>query len=183
MEERLRNLRCRFNVSVMDNNYIDMICSTLRTVDTHCIHSTTGALDTVYTGETERVMRSLRTFIMSINDRHTHITLEATLKPVFGLDVTVLEPLRYQLETNNFDIQSKFSVYIQGIANYQQHIDAIVRVAMHQGLLCESTDNVFIIKGLMSDVFDYYTGIVVYLQANLDDWSLQIGCSMNSPSA
>lgn len=183
MNKLEKSLSCRFNAAIMSDNYIDMICSTLKSVDTKGIYSHTSQIDTVYKGPDETVMNCLKSFIYHVNNHETHITMEATLKPVHDDVCSSIDNIDNTFECEDFNMVSKFSVYIQGIENHQMHIAAIVRVAEHQGLLINVEDNVYILEGKLSDIFDYYSAIVHYAQANLEEWTLQLACSLNSPTS
>ena len=171
---------CRFSLSVMSDNYKNMILDALAKVDTTAVTSTTDLLATTYTGDSTDVLAALQSIFTVVNDNETHITMEATLSPVnITREMTVTDSVPV---VKNFIAHGKIALYQLGVLNYQNHIDNINRFAKSCKLYDKPALHGCEFHGDINKIFDFLTIVYELIEVRIDDFVIQISLSVNSPS-
>jgi hypothetical protein len=178
---------CRFSLSVMNDNYVEMILSSLRNVNTQNIWSITDALSTTYRGRQIHVLDALKACFVSINDGKTHITMEATFSKGDPEDSNEDLP---QAETgaltnsacDKFDALCKISLYPLGIINYMDYVIYAIDLSKKKDLFIKSSHYAYEIEGGVNDIFDYFDEVMSFAESNTGHFVLQATLSVNSPS-
>ena len=178
---------CRFTLSTMSDNFIDMILGAIKQVDTKKVWSATDALSTVYRGKRIHVMDCLKACFSHINNGTAHIALEATVSKGSPADTgddcpLVEDEVPLNNTRKNFTAFCKIAFYPMGTADYIEHIAHIVRLAMDRGLYLDSPHYTTVLKGDINDLFDYFDAALVYADKHISHYVLQITLSANSPS-
>ena len=178
---------CRFSLSVMSDNYANLILNAIKEVDTKNVWSSTDALSTIYRGKRVHVVDCVKNVFTKVNDGKTHITLEATFSKGCPCDIDGDCILAESDEPPggsavSFDVLSKISFYPLGTAKYMEHIAAVVNMAKENKLYKKSSHYATEIEGDVNEIFDYFNQVLQYAEENIDHYVLQVTLSVNSPS-
>jgi len=178
---------CQFSLSVMSDNYVDLILSSLKNVDTTKVWSATDLLSTTYRGKRIHVVDTLKGVFTTINDEKTHITLEATFSKGCPCDIdgdSVFSEAE-TLPTKNdakFLVHSKIAFYPMGITDYMEHITKVINMAKKRNIYKASSHYASELEGDVNDIFDYFDDVLDYAEKNIAHYVLQATLSVNSPS-
>lgn len=178
---------CRFSLSVMSDNYAEIILNAIKEVNTNNIWSATDALSTTYRGARIHVVDGLKGVFTKVNDGKTHITMEAVFSKGCPMDVEtdcVLPESGNLLNQNEikFDVIGKMAFYPLGTEEYMEHIAAVVQIAEEQKIYKGPSHYASEIEGDVNEVFDYFNKVLEYAEKNLSHYVLQTTLSLNSPS-
>jgi len=199
---------CRFSLSVMSDNYANMILNAIKKVDTAKVWSRTDSLSTIYCGKRIHVIDAVKACFAEINDGNTHITMEMTFSKGCPGDVDAdsylsedkgeFQPTagigtggtaRYcgsdvliNNTTRKFNVLSKIAFYPLGTLDYMDHIAYVVNRAIERSLYRKSGHYATELEGDINDIFDYFNDIMEYAEANISHYVLQCTLSVNSPS-
>jgi len=171
----------------MSDNYTDLILSAIRKVDTKNVWCSTDALSTIYRGRRIHVVDSVKNVFAKVNDGKTHITLEATFSKGCPCDIDgdCILAENDELSTDNtsgFDVLGKISFYPLGVAQYMDHISAVVNMAKDCSLFKKTSHYATELEGDINEVFDYFNQVLCYAEENINHYVLQVTLSVNSPS-
>lgn len=178
---------CRFSLSVMSDDYVNLILGAIKKVNTANVWSATDALSTTYRGRRIHVVDAVKGIFANINDEKTHITLEATFSKGCPMDAKndyVLEESETLLNEKGikFSVLSKIAFYPLGVENYIEHIATVVNMAKERNIYQCSSHYASEIKGDVNEIFDYFNQILQYAEKNINHYVLQATLSINSPS-
>ena len=182
---------CRFSLSVMSDDYVNIILNAIGRVDTQRIWRATDALSTVYRGRRAQVVDAVKSCFVHANDGRTHITMEATFSKgcpgdTDGDSCLAEDDAPVDTPTNradkNFDVLSKISLYPLGVPMYMEHIAHAVNLAKNVGVFKGVSHYATELQGGVDNVFDCLNEIMDYAEKNLGHYVLQTTLSVNSPS-
>ena len=179
---------CRFSLSVMSNDYANVILNAIGRVNTQKVWSATDALSTVYRGKRVHVVDAIKACFVHVNDGHTHITMEATFSKGCPMDtdgdncLAEEDTLTNDRTVKNFNVLGKISFYPMGVPQYMEHIAHAVNLAKGRGVFKNISHYATELQGDVNDVFDCLNEIMVYAEKNVAHYVLQTTLSVNSPS-
>ena len=191
MQTNMAITGCRFSLSVMSDDYANIILNAIGCVDTQRIWSGTDALSTVYRGERSRVVDAVKSCFVHVNDGRTHITMEATFSKGCPGDTSGDSHLAEAdapaaAPTNragkNFDVLGKISLYPLGVPTYMEHIAHAVNIAKDIGVFKGVSHYATELQGDVDGIFDCLDEIMGYAEKNVAHYVLQTTLSVNSPS-
>lgn len=171
---------CRFSLSVMSDNYKEMILDALSQVDTVTVASSTDLLSTTYIGDYQNVINTLQAVFSAVNDDKTHITMEATLSPEnIPQEITTSSTTT---ATQNFIVHGKIAIYPLGDSGYQDYIDYLIELGQNCGLYQKSSQYGFEFCGNIAQLFKLIRKIYRLTETEVNDFVIQLSLSVNSPS-
>lgn len=178
---------CRFSLSVMSDNYANLILNAIKDVDTKNVWSNTDALSTVYRGRRVHIIDNVKNIFVKVNDGKTHITLEATFSKGCPCDVDgdyILAESDELLTGNaaDFYVLGKISFYPLGTTQYMEHIAAVVDMARECKVYKKHSHYASEIEGDVNEIFDYFNQVLSYAEENITHYVFQVTLSVNSPS-
>lgn len=183
MEEN--QLGCRFSLSPMSDQYIDIILGAVAKTNTSRISSATGKLSTIYQGAQEDVMDALKACLCYAYNPSVHMTMEMTF---FKASATITQQPSAvlanapQIADVHFPISSKIALYPLGTVDYQPHLDYLGQAAQKAGIFVSSLEDVTVIEGDVQQLFDYFATINAYCLSHLKQFGFEVTLSMNSPT-
>jgi len=177
---------CRFSLSVMSDNYINMILGAIQNINTKNIWSHTDALSTTYRGKRIHVVDAVKACFVNINDGKTHITMESTFSKGCPGDTDAdvflaKDDMPLNQKDKKFNMLSKISLYPLGATNYMEHIAYVVELATKKGVYKCSSHYATELEGDVNVIFDYYNEVMDYAEKKLNHYVLQATLSVNSP--
>ena len=171
---------CRFSLSVMSDNYKDVILNALTQVDITTITSSTDLLSTTYIGDYRNVIGTLQAVFSAVNDNKTHITMEATLSPVdIPQEITDSSTTT---AAKDFIVHGKIAIYPLGIPGYQNYIDYLIELGQNCSLYQKSSQHGFEFCGDIIGVFKFIQNFYHLTETEVNDFVIQLSLSINSPS-
>ncbi|MCL2522616.1 MAG: Ykof family thiamine-binding protein [Erysipelotrichales bacterium] len=177
---------CRFSLSVMSDDYVNLIINALKKINTENVWSKTDALSTTYRGKRTHVIETLRTCFVNINDFKTHITMEATFskgcpKDTFTVDKLIKDDL-LNCPHKSFNVLAKIAFYPLGIADYMKHIEFALELAKKHEVFKEVSHYATELFGDVNKLFNYLNNLLCYAEENIEHFALQVTMSVNSPT-
>ena len=182
---------CRFSLSVMSDNYIDIILSALAKVDTGNVWKMTDKLSTVYRGRQVHVEDAVKACFVHAFRPGVHMTMEATFSRGCPGDTEADSfmaagdaPLNAAgMADIHFPVACKVSLYPMGVPDYMRHIATVVNHAIDLGIYEKSSHYCTILGGDVHDLFDYFHYVNSYCSENLSHYIFEVTLSVNSPTA
>ena len=177
---------CRFSLSPMSDQYIDIILGAVNKTNTKNISSQTGRLSTIYRGFNEDIIDALKAcFIYAFRDG-VHMSMEMTFFKDHSVSSSVVSdhtPVNApEVADIHFPVSCKMALYPLGVSDYQMYIDHMNQQAVKAGIHVETLDDVTVIKGDVHALFEYFSYINTYCLNNLDQYALEVTLSVNSPT-
>jgi len=178
---------CRFSLSAMCDDYINVILDAAQATVTEHVWSRTDALSTIYRGCRPYVVDAVRRFFTHANDGKTHITMEASfsngsLGDIDAAHTPAPENAPLSPQGTGFPALCKIAFYPLGVSDYMRHIAHVVNLAIESGLYRCSSHYATELQGNVHDLFDYFNGVLAYGERELSHYVLQVTLSVNSPS-
>ncbi|MCL2191096.1 MAG: Ykof family thiamine-binding protein [Treponema sp.] len=178
---------CRFSLSVMGDDYVNVIMNALGRVNTKKVWSGTDALSTVYRGKRTHVVDTVKACLVHVNDDRTHITMEATFSKgcpgdTDGDSFLAEDDAPANLAGKRFNVLGKISFYPMGEPQYMEHIAHAVNLTRDRGVFKNISHYATELQGDVCDVFDSLNEIMDYAENNVAHYVLQTTLSVNSPS-
>lgn len=181
---------CRFSLSPMSDNFIDIILGSIENVDTSKVWKMTDKLSTVYRGKRVHVLDGVKACFIQSYRKDVHMTMEATISKgcpgdveadAFLVEDEILmnEPIIGEV---HFPVTCKISLYPMGISNYMEHIANAVNFAIDMGIYDGSSHYVTILEGDVQDIFRYFSEVTEYCGKELSHYIFEITLSVNSPT-
>ncbi|MCQ2436928.1 MAG: Ykof family thiamine-binding protein [Clostridia bacterium] len=180
---------CRFSLSVMADDYINVILGALKNIDTAKVWQQTDKLSTVYRGKQIHVEDAVKAFFIRAFREGTHMTMEATFSRGCPGDTTaeammeVDDTLLNDVRDVHFPVNCKISLYPMGIPNYMEHIAKVVNHAIDLGIYSHSTHYCTVLSCDVQDLFDYIHYVNTYCSETLSHYIFEVTLSVNSPTA
>ena len=180
---------CRFSLSVMADNYIDVILSSLSKTNTSKVWKQTDKLSTVYRGKQLHVEDAVEACFTNAWRKGVHMTMEMTFSKgcpgyseadnLFFEDDNPVN--RDKIKDIHFPVNCKISLYPMGIPDYMKYIATVVNHAIDLGLYEKSSHYCTILKGDIHEIFDYIHYVNTYCGENLSHYVFEVILSVNSP--
>ena len=182
---------CRFSLSPMTDDFVDIILSSVSKVDTSKIWSRTDRLSTIYRGKRCHVIDALKACFVYSYRKDVHSTMEITLSKGCPGDTDAESHLadddallnEGNIADIHFPVASKISLYPMGISNYMQYIADVVNKSIALGIYDSSSHYATILKGDVQDLFSYFGWVAEYCEKRLSHYVFEITLSVNSPTA
>lgn len=182
---------CRFSLSPMSDRYADIILGAISRVDTSHVWKMTDKLSTVYRGKRIHVLDAVRACFSFAYEEGVHMTMEATISKGCPGDTDADSYLDFDgvpvngaaVRDIRFPAVCKISLYPMGVANYMEHIAAVVNMAIDQGLYSHSSHYVTVLEGDIQDLFSYFDKATEYCSQHISHYIFEITLSVNSPTA
>lgn len=182
---------CRFSLSPMSDRYADIILGAISRVDTSHVWKMTDKLSTVYRGKRIHVLDAVRACFSFAYEEGVHMTMEATISKGCPGDTDADSYLDFDgvpvngtaVRDIRFPAVCKISLYPMGVANYMDHIAAVVNMAIDQGLYSHSSHYVTVLEGDIQDLFSYFDKATEYCSQHISHYIFEITLSVNSPTA
>ena len=175
-----KNASCRFSLAVMSDDYKEKILSALASVDTNNLDAKTDLLATTYNGHIADILNSLQHIFTSINDNHTHITMEANLSSTnIAREIT---NTNHEIITKSFLTHGKVAIYPLGTVDYKSHIMQTIDIAKRYNLCDMQMIHGCDFHGDVNEIFNFLHEIYGYASVQLDDFVIQFSLSINSPT-
>ncbi|MDY3920476.1 MAG: YkoF family thiamine/hydroxymethylpyrimidine-binding protein [Candidatus Limivivens sp.] len=182
---------CRFSLSPMSDQFIDIILGAVGKVHTEKFWKQTDKLSTVYRGKRIHVLDGLKACFVHAYRKGVHMTMEATVSKgcpgdtdaeafLAEDDVRLNEP---EIREIHFPVSCKFSMYPMGVSNYMEYIANVVNMAIDEGVYSHSAHYVSVLEGDVQDLFAFFDKATAYGNKNLSHYVLEITMSVNSPTA
>ena len=181
---------CRFSISEMSDNYIELILGAISKVNTSKVWSATDKLSTVYRGKQIHVEDALKACFINAYYEGVHMTMECTFSKGCPGDVEadaflseddslVNEP---SISEKHFPVTCKISLYPLGVADYMKYIAEIVNHAIDLGIYAGSTHYCTLIECDVQDLFAYINYVNDYCGKNINHYVFEVTMSVNSPT-
>ena len=182
---------CRFSLSPMCDNYIDVILGAIAKVDTSKVWSMTDKLSTVYRGRQIHVEDAVKACFVHAWHKDVHMTMEMTFSKgcpgdteaeslLAEDDVLINEP---GMKDIHFPVNCKISLYPMGVTNYMEHIAHVVNHAIDLGIYEKSSHYCTILSCDVQQLFDYIHYVNHYCGRELSHYIFEVTLSVNSPTA
>lgn len=179
----------RFSLSIMADNFIDVILSSLSKTDTSKVWKQTDKLSTVYRGKQLHVEDAVEACFTNAWRKGVHMTMEMTFSKgcpgyseadnlFFEYDNPVN---RDKIKDIHFPVNCKISLYPMGIPYYMKYIETVVNHAIDLGIYEKSSHYCTILKGDIHEIFDYIHYVNTYCGENLSHYVFEVILSVNSP--
>ena len=181
---------CRFSLSVMADNFIDVILTSLSKTDTSKVWKMTDKLSTVYRGKQIHVEDAVEAYFTNAFTKGVHMTMEMTYSKGCPGDSDAdnyiceddIPVNREKIKDIHFPINCKISLYPMGIPNYMKYIADVVNHAIDLGIYEKSSHYCTILKGDVHEIFDYIHYVNTYCGENLSHYIFEVTLSANSPT-
>ncbi len=179
----------RFSLFPMSDNYIDIILSSIKKVNTCNIHSQTDYTSTVYRGTDIHVIDALKAaFIYSYRDK-IHMSMQVTFSRGCPGDKAVDYKLCHEpLKVNESDICDihfpvlvKFSLYPLGKEDYMEDIKSVINDGIEMNVYHGSGHYVSFLKGDVQDIFKYFEKIVLDCSNTIKHYVIEATFLVNLP--
>lgn len=181
---------CRFLVSPMSDDYINIILGAIEKTNTSKIWSKTDKTSTVYRGKRVHVMDCAKACFVNAFTPEVHMTGEFTFSKgcpgdtdgdsFLSQDDELLNEL--QISGNHFDAVAKIALYPLGTTDYMQAIIDVVNMAKDLEIYVESSHYCTIIQGDIHKLFDYFGKALMYCEETLSHYVLEVSINVNSPT-
>ena len=182
---------CRFSLSPMSDNFVDIILGSISKVDTSKVWKMTDKLSTVYRGKRIHVLDAVKACFVWAYREGVHMTMEATVSKgcpgdtdadsyLAADDVLLNEPA---MKDVHFPVVCKISLYPMGVPNYMEYIAGVVNKSIDRGVYSHSSHYVTVLEGDVQDLFAYFDEATQYCTENLSHYIMEITLSVNSPTA
>lgn len=181
---------CRFSLSPMSDQYIDIILGAINKVDTSKVWKMTDKLSTVYRGKRIHVLDTLKACFVHSFREDIHMTMEATISKGCPGDIKadslLSEDELLMNEVNiadyHFPVTCKIALYPMGVNNYMEYIAKVVNNAIDRKIYVESSHYATILEGDIHDIFDYFNDTTQYCDRELSHYVFEVTLSVNSPT-
>ncbi|MCL2501170.1 MAG: Ykof family thiamine-binding protein [Defluviitaleaceae bacterium] len=173
---------CRFSLSVMNDDYAAMIMNAIACVDVSRVQSHTDALSTTYRGGIGHTVDALRSCFIIINDRKTHITMEAAFTKGGSDGIQTVALSRQAIPDAAFDVLAKYAVYPLGTMETTPYIMYTEQLAKDSGIFTNQAPYGAELYGDEKSIFAFIQNALSYLDGELERYALHITLSVNSPS-
>ena len=181
---------CRFSISEMSDNYIELILGAIKKVDTSKVWSKTDKLSTLYRGKAVHVEDAVKACFVNAYYENVHMTMECTFSKgcpgdveadsfMAEDDVLMNEP---KIKDIHFPVTCKISLYPMGISDYMKHIAEIVNHSIDLGIYAGSTHYCTLIECDVQDLFSYISYVNDYCGKNIKHYVFEVTMSVNSPT-
>lgn len=180
-------MACRFSLSVMGDHYITAILQALRSIDLSGVESDTNHLSTLYRGECQHVVNTVRDCFVAVNDDRTHITLAAMFFPLAEAefpshaDGNSVSSVATKKE-RHFMVTAQASLCVLGVADYEQPKRDFLTLAQNAGLYRGTSHGAAELAGDVHAVFDLCYVALSALIENHRHFVLNLNLSVNSPT-
>lgn len=182
---------CRFSLSPMTDQFVDIILDSIGKVDTSKVWKATDKLSTVYRGKRNHVLDAVKACFVRSWREGVHMTMEATISRgcpgdrdadyfLSEDDVLLNEP---QIQDIHFPVDCKFALYPMGVENYMEYIAHVVNLAIDRNVYDKSSHYASFLKGDVQDLFRYFDEATEYCDKNIKHYIMEITFSVNSPTA
>ena len=182
---------CRFSISSMCDDYINVILGAIGKVNTEKIWQMTDKLSTVYRGKQIHVEDAVKACFVHAYKEGVHMTMEATFSKgcpgdtdadcfMAEDDEPVNEP---GMKDIHFPVACKISLYPMGVSNYMEYIATVVNHAIDLGIYENSSHYCTILNCDVQDLFSYIHYVNEYCGKNLSHYIFEVTLSVNSPTA
>ena len=182
---------CRFSLSPMSDNFVDIILGSISKVDASKVWKMTDKLSTVYRGKRIHVLDAVKACFVWAYREGVHMTMEATVSKgcpgdtdadsyLAADDILVNEPA---MKDVHFPVVCKISLYPMGVPNYMEYIANVVNQSIDRGIYSHSSHYVTVLEGDVQDLFAYFDEATRYCGENLSHYIMEITLSVNSPTA
>lgn len=182
---------CRFSLSPMSDQFIDIILSSIARVHTDKVWSATDKLSTIYRGKQNHVVDAAKACFVQSYRENVHMTMEATFSKgcpgdtdaesyLAEDDILLNEP---EIADVHFPVCCKISLYPMGVPDYMKYIADVVNMAVDCDVYAGSGHYVTLLEGDVQDLFAYFNKALDYCRANLSHYILEVTLSVNSPTA
>lgn len=181
---------CRFTLSVMSDQYIDVILGSLAKTDTSKVWSMTDKTSTVYRGKQAHVEDAVKACFVNAFHEGIHMTMEGTFsKGCPGdtdadsmMDVDDVPVNESNMKNVHFPVVCKISLYPMGVPDYMKYIATVVNHAIDLGIYDKSSHYCTILQGDIQEIFDYFHYVNTYCGENLSHYIFEVTLSVNSPT-
>lgn len=183
---------CRFSIAPMSDNFVDILLSALKQVDTSKLWSGTDALSTVYRGKNRHVVDALKAcFIHAVQaGQGVHTTMEATFSRGCPGDTAADYTMTVSDEAVNeaavsdihFPVLCKIALYPMGVENYMEYIAAVVNRAIDLGIYEGTAHYCTVLRCDVQSLFAYFEEVNNYCAEHVSHYVLEASLSVNSPS-
>lgn len=181
---------CRFSLSPMSDQYIDIILGAIGKVDTSKVWSKTERLSTLYRGKREHVIDAVKACFVHAWRKDVHMTMEMTFSKGCPGDTDAESYLAEDpclcnaegMKDIHFPVDCKISLYPMGVNNYMEYIANVVNHAVDLGIYGGSTHYVTLLKGDVHQLFDYFQWVNEYCADALSHYVFEVTLSVNSPT-
>ncbi len=181
---------CRFTLSIMSDDYIDIILGALKKVDTSKVWSETDALSSIYRGKREHIFDALSACFIHSYKENIHAVCDMTFSKgcpgdsdgdsIMNVDDTLMNYESYK--DIHFEAMSKISLYPLGKSEYMQEIIDVVNMAKDYGIYVKSAHYVTILKGDIQTILKFYQEALKLVDKTCSHYVLQATLSVNSPT-
>ena len=180
--ERRTVFGCRFALSIMSDNYIDIILGSLAKTDTSRVEASTGKLSTLYRGKRAQVLDALEGCFIHAFTEGVHMTLEGTFSTDDGPcrmpedDVCPNEESREV----HFPCNAKIKLYCAE----ERKADVLASsIAKGHGVLVKEDYYCTVLQGDIQEIFRTIEEICEAMSALPGHPALETTLSVNSPTA
>ena len=181
---------CRFSISAMTDDYINVILGAVDQVDTSKVWKMTDKLSTVYRGRQVHVEDALKACFIYAYHKDVHMTMEATFSKgcpgdtdadclMAEDDIPVNEAA---IKDVHFPVLCKIALYPMGIPNYMEHIAKVVNHAIDLGIYENSSHYCTILNCDVQELFHYIQYVNEYCKKQLSHYVFEVTFSVNSPT-
>lgn len=182
---------CRFSLSPMSDQFIDIILGAIQKVDTSKVWSTTERLSSLYRGRREHVVDAVKACFVHAWRSDVHMTMEMTFSKGCPGDTDAESYLAEDTVLLNaestkdihFPVDCKISLYPMGVTNYMEYIANVVNRAVDLGIYARSSHYVTVLHGDVHDLFAYFDWVNEYCANELSHYVFEVTLSVNSPTA
>ncbi len=182
MEKTVPEGTCRFSLSPMSDDYIDIILGAVGRTDTGLVKRETGKLSTVYRGSMPRVEDAVRACFCFAYRDGVHMTMEATFRITGTREEPDSLPNCGKVGDIHFPVVSKYSFYPLGSPDREKHILRVANIAGDIGVFEESLPDCRVISGDVGDIFAFIARADRYRAENCPGRVLEVTFSVNSPT-
>ncbi|MCC8052217.1 MAG: Ykof family thiamine-binding protein [Clostridiales bacterium] len=182
---------CRFSISPMCDDFINVILGAIGKVDTSKVWKMTDSLSTVYRGRQIHVEDAVKACFVHAYREGVHMTMEATFSKGCPGDTDAdclmaednVPVNEAAMKDIHFPVACKISLYPMGIPNYMEYIAAVVNHAIDLGIYEASSHYCTILRCDVQDLFSYIHYVNEYCGKNLSHYIFEVTLSVNSPTA
>lgn len=182
---------CRFSLSPMSDNYVDIILGAIAKVDTGKVWSNTERLSSLYRGRREHVIDAVKACFVHAWKKDVHMTMEMTFSKGCPGDTDAESYMAEDTSLLNaestkdihFPVDCKISLYPMGVTNYMEYIANVVNKAVDLDIYAGSSHYVTVLKGDVHELFHYFDWVNEYCANELSHYVFEVTLSVNSPTA
>ena len=173
---------CRFALSIMSDNYIDIILGSLAKTDTSRVEASTGRLSTLYRGKRAQVLDALEGCFIHAFTEGIHMTLEATLSTDEGPCWFSEDDACPNADSReiHFPCNAKLKLYC---AEEKKGDVLASSIAAGHGVLVKEDYYCTVLKGDIQAVFRTVEDICKEMDHLPGHPALEVTLSVNSPTA